>query len=451
MRFIPNSEQIQQQMLNEMGVADIEQLLEAVPEQARLKRPLKLEDGMPEAEQLEWFQHLAAKNDYNRCQSFLGAGSYEHFSPLVADSIISRGEFFTSYTPYQPEVSQGTLQAIFEFQTFMSELSGMEVSNASLYDGASACAEALLMADRLGKNRSTALVAESLHPLYRQVSASYLRYLNIALKDVPLEQDSGRLDLGKLKGELNDEVSCLVVQHPNFYGVVEDLEPLAEAVHAVGALLVVVVNEPHSLSVLKPPGACGADIVAGEAQGFGIPQLFGGPYLGFLAARQKHVRQIPGRLAGMGKDADGRRGFMLTLAAREQHIRRSRATSNICSNQNLVMVACLAYLTLMGRAGLLETAHQNVSRMHYFLERIKQEAPSYQMAFSGAVFNEVALECPLPAATVVERCLQRDLLPGLDLRSLRPEDANRLLVAVTEVKDKPQLDALVAGLKEAAS
>jgi len=447
MRFIPYNDSVQRAMLDEMGYGSLEELFASIPAQARLGRPLNLPPGMAEQEQLHLFEQLAARNDGAACTSFLGGGSYTHYIPLVADSLIQRGEFLTAYTPYQPEVSQGTLQAIFEFQTFITSLTGMEVAKASVYDGASATAEAVLMADRLQRNRGRVILPASLHPFYRRVVETYTGNLALTLEDAPMDDAGGRIDGAALESLLDEDVSCVVVQQPNFFGVVEDLDDVVNRARRVGALVVAVVTEALSMALLKPPGECGVDIVAGEAQSFGVPTYYGGPYLGFMATRDAHKRQLPGRVSGQTVDAEGRRGFVLTLATREQHIRREKATSNICTNQNLVMLSALIYLTLMGREGLKEVAGHNVSLLHYFVEQAAA-LPGYGMRFSGPCFNEVALACPRPAAEIAAACTERGILPGIDLGRFNEAHADILLVAVTEAQDKTSIDALLVALRE---
>jgi glycine dehydrogenase subunit 1 len=443
MRFIPNSSAIRAEMLKAMGMPNLDALFASIPRDALLGRELNLPPGMAEPDQLALFAELARKNESTRYSVFLGAGAYPHYSPLVIDSLIQRAEFLTSYTPYQPEISQGTLQAMFEFQTFICLLTGMEVANASMYDGASAAAEAVLMADRIQRGRKRALLAESLHPHYRLAVDSITRYMDIEHASIPMHPAVGRLDLAALSLALDAGASCVVVQQPNVFGVIEDLAPIADAVHAAGALFIVIVNEALSLALLRPPGVCGADIVAGEAQSFGIPLNYGGPYLGFMATRQAHVRQLPGRIAGETVDLEGRRGYVLALATREQHIRREKATSNICTNQNLVMLAALIYLTLLGAEGLRAVAVQNVSLLGYLLRNLP---PGCRPAFTGPHFNEVALACSQPAARVVEACMERGIVPGLDLGRWYPQHADKLLVAVTELKNRAAIDGLAEAL-----
>ncbi len=450
MRFIPNDPHTQQEMLKTIGVSSVDALFECVPESARLKRALNIPEGMAEEEQLTQFREWGKKNQASGMLTFLGAGAYSHFTPLVIDTLLQRSEFFTSYTPYQPEVSQGTLQAIFEFQTFITLLTGMEVANASMYDGASACAEALLMAERIQKNKRKAILAKSLHPFYADTAKSYTCNLGLTLDEVGFDTKSAHIDLGALEGLLKQSpASCVIVQQPNFYGVIEDLDAIAKVTHQAGALLVVVVNEPYSLATLKSPGAQGADLVVGEAQSFGIGLQFGGPYLGFLAARNKQKRQMPGRIAGRAVDAQGHPGFVLTMSTREQHIRRERATSNICSNQNLVMLGALIHLSLMGKEGLKQTALHNVSAFQYFLQQMAQKAPMCPRAFSGPVFNEACFILPKPAQEAMDACIAQKIVPGVSLARWGSQYAKHLLVSVTETKTASQIDQLVAALAKA--
>ncbi|MEE8433684.1 MAG: aminomethyl-transferring glycine dehydrogenase subunit GcvPA [bacterium] len=452
MRFIPNNGPVVREMLDVIGLPDVEALFDSIPAEARLGRPLDIPPGMSEEAQLRLFEALAERNEGREYTAFLGAGSYSHHVPLAIDSIIQRGEFLTSYTPYQPEISQGTLQAIFEFQTFITILTGMEVANASMYDGASATAEAVLMAGRLARGRSRVLLSAALHPHYRRVVDTHTRFLDLEPDTVPIDGKSGRMYGAALASMLDDGVCCVVVQQPNRYGVIEDIAAIAEKTRAAGALLVVSVNEALSLALLETPGRLGADIVVGEAQSFGTALQYGGPYLGFMATREAHRRQLPGRIAGATLDAEGRRGFVLTLATREQHIRRGKATSNICTNENLVMLSALIYLTLMGREGLRDVARRNLSQLRYFLDRLAG-ARGYAPAFSTPGFNEVTVSCPRPAAEIVARCANRRIVPGLDLArwddALTDARTDLLLVAVTETSTKAGIDALIEALVEA--
>ena len=468
MRFIPNSEASRRQaMLEQIGAPSVEALFErAIPGHLLGKAELSIPPGLSEPEHLERFQAFADANRSFGERCFLGAGAYPHVIPLVADSLIGRGEFFTSYTPYQPEISQGTLQAIFEFQSFITTLSGLDVANASLYDGASASAEAILMAARLqskgnagragagkGPERQRILLAQSLQPSYREVVETYTRHLPLQLESVPCDGQSGGIDQEAVAGALDEDVACLVLQSPNFWGVIEDVQAVSALAHRVGALVVVVLTEALSLTVLEPPGALGADIVVGEGQSFGLPLSYGGPYLGFLSCRQAHKRQLPGRLVGQTTDRQGRPGFVLTLSTREQHIRRARATSNICTNQNLTMMLAVMYLTLMGRRGLHEVGLQNLSLQRYFSEQLAART-AFRHRFEGPVFNECLIHGDTPLERVEKRCLDQGMVPGLRVPLPQDEQAGStsaegLLVAVTETKSRRTIDALIDALAAA--
>lgn len=455
MRYIPNNAPIRDAMLAEMGMKNLDELFESIPKAARLGRELNLPPGLAEEDHLARFQEYAQANTGQHHTAFLGGGSYPHYIPLTADALLQRGEFLTAYTPYQPEVSQGTLQAIFEFQSFMTLLTGLDVANASMYDGASATAEAVLMANRVTRNRKRVLLPQSLHPHYRAVTQTHTHYLGLPLETVPMHAASGQLDLSALEKALQPDgageaVSCVVLQQPNFFGVVEDVAAVAEKAKAAGALLIVVVTEALSLALLQPPGEAGADIVVGEAQSFGVPVYYGGPYLGFMTTRDAYKRQLPGRIAGETVDSEGRRGFVLTLATREQHIRREKATSNICTNQNLVMLSALMYLTLMGSKGLSKVAGQNVSMAAYLRQQI-EALPGYSIAFSAPSFNEFTVSCPRPAGEVAQSCLDQGIVPGLDLGRWDAAMEDKLLIAVTETKRKADVDNLINALREAAS
>jgi glycine dehydrogenase subunit 1 len=375
--------------------------------------------------------------------SFLGAGAYDHFIPTVIDTLISRSEFYTSYTPYQPEISQGTLQAIFEFQTMICELTGMEVSNASLYDGSTATAEAVLMADRV-TNRPKVALAGNLHPEYRQVVDTYIRNAGIDEITLPFDEKTGALKLDALNS-LDSDVAAVVIQSPNFFGGVEDLRALSDAAHRVGALFAVVVTEGLSLGLLQAPGRAGADIVCGEAQSFGIPLSFGGSYCGFFATTEKLMRQIPGRLVGRTYDAEGRVGYTLTLATREQHIRREKATSNICTNQGLYALMATIYLSIMGRGGLREVAELNMRKAHYAAKRIAAVG-GYRLRFDTPFFNEFVVSCPKPSEVILSRLVDKKIIGGLPLSRFFPELKNEILICVTETTTKAEIDSLVEAL-----
>lgn len=431
MRYISLTPEEKQRMLKATGVDRVEELFETIPESVRLMAPLNIPEAASETEILNYFTSLGEKNtSTDRWDSFLGAGVYNHFIPTIIDSVISRAEFYTSYTPYQPELSQGTLQAIFEFQTLICQLTGMEVANASLYDGSSALAEAVLMALRLTK-RSTLLVPESLHPEYRRVLGTYVANLDTQIRDLSLAE-TGRLDLDHLKKSLSDDCAAVVVQSPNFFGVIEEIREVTRLCQAAGALSIVVVTEAISLGLLKPPGELGADIVVGEGQSLGIPVGFGGPNLGFFATQDRYKRQMPGRLAGQTVDSQGRRGFVLTLATREQHIRREKATSNICTNQGLCALTCAVFLSALGKQGIRELAEQNLKKA-FCLRKLLGES----LEFSGKTFNEMVVRCGEDPAQINHRLLDDGIVGGLPLGRYFPDRADQMLVCVTE-QNHPQ-------------
>jgi glycine dehydrogenase subunit 1 len=442
-RYIPNSPEERQEMLRGLGLGSAEEMFDSIPSDVLLKRPLDTPAALSESELLELFETLAAKNTAARRPSFLGAGAYSHYAPTIVDSLIQRSEFFTAYTPYQPEISQGTLQAIFEFQTLVCQLTGMDVANASMYDGSTAMAEAVLMAERVTR-RSRVLVSAAVHPEYLQVAETYVAHAGIELGRLEVDEASGRtlLDPAALEGD----VAAVVVQSPNFYGCVEDLKALAEQVHATGALLVVVVTESASFGLLRSPGACGADIVVAEGQSFGVPASFGGPYVGLFATREKYARQMPGRLVGVAYDKQGRRGFVLTLATREQHIRREKATSNICTNEGLIALAATIYMTTLGRRGLQEVAVQCAQKAAYARRRIAA-LEGFSIPFSAPVFNEFVVRAPSDGARLLRRLAEsHHVTGGLALSRYFPERPNDFLVCVTETNKRAEIDALVAGL-----
>jgi len=386
---------------------------------------------------------MAAKNAAARRPSFLGAGAYSHYAPTIVDSLIQRSEFFTAYTPYQPEISQGTLQAIFEFQTLVCQLTGMDVANASMYDGSTAMAEAVLMAERVTR-RSRVLVSDAVHPEYLQVAETYVAHAGIELGRLSVDEESGRTTLDA--AALEKDVAAVVVQSPNFFGCVEDLKAFADEVHAAGALLVVVVTEAASFGLLRSPGACGADIVVAEGQSFGVPVSLGGPYVGLFATREKYARQIPGRLAGIAYDKEGRRGFVLTLATREQHIRREKATSNICTNEGLIALAATIYMTTMGRRGLQEVAGQCAQKAAYARRRIAA-LEGFSLPYSAPVFNEFVVRAPSDAAALLRRLADNhNVTGGLALSRYVTDRPDDFLVCVTETNKRADIDALVKGL-----
>jgi glycine dehydrogenase subunit 1 len=442
MRYIPNSPEERGEMLASIGLDSAEQLFRSIPNDVQLNRPLKITDPLSEPEVIAALEAMAAKNTAATKPSFLGAGVYSHYSPTIVDHLIQRSEFFTSYTPYQPEISQGTLQYIFEFQTLICQLTGMEVANASMYDGSTAMAEAYLMAQRVTR-RNKIVVAESVHPEYREVARTYTQHGDADIVTVGFDQTSGRLND---VSALDENTAALVVQSPNFFGCIEDLSALASAAHAVGALFVVVVTEALSLGLLKPPGACGADIVVGEGQSFGIPMGFGGPHVGLFATQERFVRQMPGRLCGVAYDKNGNRGFVLTLSTREQHIRREKATSNICTNQGLIALAATIYMETMGKKGLQEVAMQNAQKAAYAAKQIAS-IEGFSLPFSAPRFNEFVVRAPRQADDVLnELRTGKGLIAGLALSKYYGDRPNDILVCVTETNSKQQIDELAAGL-----
>jgi len=451
MRYIPNSPSEREQMLREMGLKSVDELFRGIPANLQLKRPLQIPAALSESDTLGYFRKMAEKNETpttgRKMASFLGAGAYNHFIPTVIDTLISRSEFYTSYTPYQPEISQGTLQAIFEFQTMICDLTGMDVSNASLYDGSTATAEAVLMAERV-TGRTKVAIAGNLHPEYIEVVDTYIKNAGISKVILPFDGQNGTLRLESLT-DIATDIGAVIVQSPNFFGGIEELQKIADATHRIGALFVVVVSEAMSLGLLQSPGRAGADIVCGETQSFGIPLSFGGSYCGFFATREKFQRQIPGRLVGMAHDDKGRSGFVLTLATREQHIRREKATSNICTNQGLYALMSTVYLSTMGRAGLREAAEQNLQKAHY-AARLISGIEGYKLRFGASFFNEFVISAPRPATEVLEQLRQQDIIGGLELsRFFGGRDSgmeNEILVCVTETTTRQDIDRLVSAL-----
>jgi len=433
-------------MLSVIGLDSVEALYEGIPEELRSKGALDLREPLSEMELIAHLEALSRKNrSSRRTISFLGAGCYDHFIPAVVRGLAGRSEFYTAYTPYQAEISQGTLQAIFEFQTLVCQLTGMEVANASMYDGASSLAEAVLMANRIN-GRTRAVLSRAVHPEYRQVVSTYVEGAGIELVEVP-EDDTGRTDLDQAARMVDGGTTALVVQCPNFFGVVEDLRPLAKIAQEHDALLIAVVNEPISLGILQPPGALGADIVVGEGQAFGIPMSFGGPHLGLFATRQSFVRKMPGRLVGETVDREGRRGYVLTLSTREQHIRREKATSNICTNEGLCALMATIYLAALGPRGLEELARLNLSRAEYAKRRIA-DLPGHSLRFSAQTFNEFVVEAPVEAERLVEDLSEQGFHAGVPLGPFYTGMERSMLVCVTEQTGRDAIDRYVDALAE---
>ena len=441
MRYLPKSPAERQEMLSAIGADSIDELFSSIPERYRLRQALKLPGPFSEAEIIQYFTERAAENSRGYT-SFRGAGVYNHLRSVVTDAIIQRGEFLTSYTPYQAEISQGTLQAIFEFQTLMCQLTGQEVANASMWDGSTATTEAVLMAERI-TGRRRVLVARSLHPEYRDVLRTYAKNSGLQVEEIPYNA-GGTLDQKALQAVLRDDVAAVVAQSPNFFGAVEPVAELAEDVRAAGALLVVAITEGVSLGALRPPAE--ADIVAMEGQSFGLPPSYGGPFVGVIASREKFVRQMPGRLAGQTTDLEGRRGFVLTLATREQHIRREKATSNICTNQALCALAATVHLTLLGKEGLREMAQQNLSKARFALTELTK-IPGVRRAFAAPFFNEFTLEFPRSVKIVNAELLREKIVGPVVLGTSYPELTKHALVCVTETTTRADIEKLAGAVR----
>ncbi len=441
MRYLPKSDAERAAMLREIGASSIDDLFTAIPEEYRLTRDLKVPRQMGESEIIDHFKAAAAKNA-NGYASFLGAGAYRHYRPVVIDALVQRGEFLTSYTPYQAEITQGTLQAIFEFQTMICELTGMDIANASMYDGSTGAAEAVMMAVRV-TGRDNVLVARSVHPEYREVMHTYAQHQGHDASEVPCGQD-GRVDLAALERAVTEETACVLVQSPNFFGVIEDIPAIAEIAHNKGALLIVSIAEAVSLGIVRPPVE--ADIVSMEAQSFGVALSYGGPYCGVLAAKEKYLRQMPGRLVGETKDTEGRRGFVLTLSTREQHIRREKATSNICTNQALVALMTTIFLTVYGKQGMHELALQNLAKAKYAADTLGSQG---KLLFAPTPrFHEFVLQTDEDPEQLTARLLEKKIIGGLDLRKWYPELGNATLWCATELTTKDQVDAAATVLAE---
>jgi len=436
-------------MLAAVGLGTVDELFAHIPMELRQQAFVQLPPGVSESEVRARLQELAEKNRVEpEVTAFLGAGAYPHFSPVVVDQIVQRSEFATAYTPYQPEVSQGTLQAIFEFQSLVATLLGLDVANASMYDGASATAEAVLMARRILPRRATILIARSLAPQYRQVIRTYLEGApDMDVVEVPWGDD-GRLDMDALGRQLNDRVSCVVFGYPNVFGVIEDVALVSEAARRSGALTITSTAEALALGLLKSPGELGADIAVAEGQSLGLSVSYGGPGVGLFACREKFVRNMPGRLVGETVDQEGRRGFVLTLATREQHIRREKATSNICTNQGLCALAVTVFLSLMGKQGLRELAERNVKKSHFARDTILQQESS-RARFTAPFFNEFVLEVN-DASAVWRKLKEQGVIAGVVLEDWYPELQNCLLLCVTELHSREQIEQLAKELSRNA-
>ncbi len=444
MPYLPNTEENQKEMLNKIGVSSVADLFNDIPAKHRFPK-LDLPAAASEMEILNELYGMAIKNSSTGCYAtFLGAGAYNHFVPSVVPYLASRGEFLTAYTPYQPEVSQGTLQAVFEYQSMVAELTGMEVVNASHYDGATSMAEAAIMSMNVANmKRRKILVSPSVHPQYRKVLRTYIPDPSVTITGD--EKLGDNLDV--MLERLDKDTACLIVQNPDFFGQLLDVEGLADAVHAAGALLVVVANPAMSLGLLKPPGEYGADIVVAEGQPFGAGLNFGGPYLGIFAAREKFMRKMPGRLVGQTSDTEGRRGFVLTLSTREQHIRREKATSNICTNQGLIALMAGMYLAYMGKQGVREVAELCYHKAHYAAVAI-DKLEAFTVLGKRPFFNEFVVQCPKPVAEINQTLQKKGILGGYELEKDYPEAKNQMLICVTEMNSREQIDHLVQALED---
>lgn len=445
--WVPMTDAEKQQILASLHLEDVTQLYRDVPQEVQLHRPLALPPTLSEAEASRLFrQHAAANLNTLQATCFLGAGAYDHFVPAICDWVTSRGEFLTAYTPYQAEASQGVLTAIFEYQSMIATLCGCAIANASMYDGASACAEALLMAVA-HTGRAKVLVSQALHPHYLQTLRTYLAGQSIEVESVP-QQEDGRTSIQALQRQISKEVAAVCLAQPNFYGAVETLAPFAQAAHQVGALFVTTAY-PVALGLLQPPGEAGADVVVGEGQPLGCHLNWGGPYVGFFATQQPFLRRLPGRIVGETKDEQGRRGYVLTMQTREQHIRRERATSNICTNETLLTLANAAYLAWMGPQGLRRVAELSLQKAHYTARQL--ESAGFHLAYTAPFFNEFVVDLGCPAAPVVEKLAERNLLAGVPLSTFDSQRTTQLLIAVTEQRTRAEIDTLVAELKEVCS
>jgi len=441
MRYLPKSPADREAILKAIGARSIDDLFAPIPAEYRLNRDLKVPRQMAESEIVDWFRERSRENGDSYAM-FLGAGAYYHYRPVIIDSLISRGEFLTAYTPYQAEISQGTLQSIFEFQSMICELTGMEVANASMYDGSTAATEAVMMAVRLTGRRS-AVVARNVHPEYREVLATYAHHQSMPLATVGFA-DSGRIDLKELERSVTQDTACVLIQSPNFFGTIEDVNAVAEIAHKNGAMLVVSISEAVSLGIVEPPRQ--ADVVAMEAQSFGVPLGFGGPYCGVIATREKYVRQMPGRLVGQTTDSNGKRGFVLTLATREQHIRREKATSNICTNQALVALMANIFMTVYGKVGLKELAKQNLAKTAYAAQQFGKRG---KVLFSGAPrFNEFVVQTSEDPYGINRRLLGDKIIGGLPLKKFYPELGNASLWCCTELTTRAAIDTAAGSVGE---
>lgn len=450
-RFLPTTPSDKKDLLAACGVSSMEDLLSGIPPNARFKQALNTGKALSELEIKRKIAELSKDGRHRRgALSFLGAGVYDHFCPAAVSQLTLRGEFLTSYTPYQPEMAQGTLQALFEFQSMVAEIFGMEVSNASHYDGSTSLAESALMAMRLAPNKKRILVSKGVHPEYVEVLKTYITNLGMEIAFVPLNKD-GQTSVSQLKSLLNQDVALFIAQSPNFLGCLEDTTQLAEVTHKAESLFSVNVTEPLSLALFQSPGDCGADIATGEGQSFGLPQSYGGPYVGLFLTRKEFVRQMPGRLCGETVDANGKKSFALTLSTREQHIRREKATSNICTNQNLCALWATIWLSLVGKEGFVELAEQNLAKSEYAKE-VLQATGKVRLRYPHTPsFNEFVIDVHGNTRELINACVAQNVAPGVALSQFDNTDTTGLLIAITERKTKEDIDHLAHLIKKLGS
>lgn len=447
MNYISNTHQDREEMLKTIGVSDIQRLFKAIPDQVVLGRKLNIPEGLSELELMRQIKEKAAKNtSLDEVISFLGAGAYDHYIPSIIDHLISRSEFYTAYTPYQAELSQGTLQAIYEYQSMICELTGMDIANASLLDGGSATGEAVLMAGRISR-RNKILFSRGVHPAYRKVAETYGKNQGLVFRGIPLK---GTItDSEQLHNLIDDDTGAVVIQYPNFFGSVEELDKIQEIVSSWKRVLLIVIANPIALGLLKPPSEFATDIVVGEGQVLGNPISYGGPYLGYMAIKERYLRQMPGRIVGATEDAEGKRGYVMTLQTREQHIRREKATSNICTNEALNALAATIYMSVMGQAGIQEVAEQSLKKAHYLAERISQ-LEGFEVVNLDNFFHEFLVKTPFPAGKINNHLQQQGIIGGLDLSRIDcPLEG--LLVCVTEKRTREELDKFISALEVIAS
>lgn len=440
-KYIPITDEDKEKMLIEIGVESVDELFSDIPNELKLNRDLNLETSKSEIEVLKKIKSIAKENNsIDNLTCFLGAGAYDHYIPSVIKHITSRSEFYTAYTPYQGEISQGTLQTIFEFQSMISELTGMDIANASMYDGATASVEACVMALNSGKNKI--LVAKSINPEIMEVIKTYMKFKDIEVIEIDYDRKTGRVDVDSLKANIDKESACMLVQSPNFFGIIEEMEEIESITHQNKAMLIMNVN-PISLGVLKSPGELGADIAVGEAQPLGNSLNFGGPFIGFMSTKSKNIRKLPGRIVGETIDSRGQRAYVLTLQAREQHIRREKATSNICSNQALNALSATIYMATMGYKGLKEVANQCIQKSHYAYNELTK-AGEYEKVFTGEFFNEFTVKSKYHNVDIInENLLKENIIGGFNLENKFKELNNCSLYCVTEKRSKDEIDNLV--------